>query len=81
MEINHDAIMLIIGIVQIIGVPLFIWIAKKSMQIQRAVKYQSLQVDTLVDATSKQFDNGDFRDHYDKILKEKMEKHNFIYKG
>ena len=72
---------MIIAVIQIVGVPLFFWLVKLLTQIKRGNKYQSFQIDALVDVTSKQFGNGEFRKRYDNHLKDKMEKHNFIYKG
>jgi hypothetical protein len=81
MEINKETIQMIVAIIQIIGVPLFLWVIRKIGQIHKGNKYQSMQIEAFVEATSKQFGNGEFRDHYHALLKDKMEKYNFIYKG
>lgn len=81
MKITTEMILVFVAIINGIGIPVIIWGARKLTQIHRGNKYSAFQVDTLVDVTSKQFGNGAFRKSYDTGLKEKMEKHNFIYKG
>jgi len=44
---------------------------------QRLTNYK---MEAMVDATSQQFGNGDFRRNYDSILIQKMKEDNFIYK-
>lgn len=40
----------------------------------------SYKMEAMVDATSQQFGNGEFRKNYDSILISKMRQDNFIYK-
>jgi len=80
-QINKDTIQMIVAILQIVGVPLFLWVIALLNRIKRGNKYQSMQIEAFVEATSKQFGNGEFRDRYDKLLEQKMEKEKFIYKG
>ena len=80
MHITTETLLIFVAIVNGIGIPIIAWGMRKLTQVHRGNKYGSMQIDTLVDVTSKQFGNGDFRKSYDDKLKEKMEKHNFIYK-
>lgn len=80
MHIDKETVQMIVAIIQIIGVPLFLWVIRKISQIHKGNKYQSMQIDSFVEATSKQFGNGEFKDRYKGLLKDKMEKYNFIYK-
>lgn len=80
MHIDKETVQMIVAVIQIVGVPLFLWVIRKIHQIHKGNKYQSMQIESFVEATSKQFGNGEFRDRYHGLLKERMEKYNFIYK-
>lgn len=81
LHINKDTFQMIVSIIQLVGVPLFLWVISLLRRIKRGNKYQSMQIDAFVEATSKQFGNGEFRDRYSNLLEEKMKKEKFIYDG
>ena len=79
MEINKETLQMIITILQILGVPLFGWMIRKLVQVHREIKYHGYQIDSLVDASSKAFGNGEFIKNYDESMEKKRIKFKFIH--
>jgi len=80
MEINKEILQIIVAIIQIVGVPLFIWGIRKLTQIHRSVKLNNYKHTALVQSLSKQYGNGDFKIDYEKNLEQLKSDYKFIYK-
>ena len=80
MEINKEILQMILVIIQIVGIPLFVWVIRKLTQIHRSVKLNNYKHTALVQSLSKQYGNGEFKKDYDKNLEQLKSDYNFIYK-
>ena len=79
-EITNSQIQTGITILQIIGLPIFLWIVRKLSQIHKSIKLGNYKHTALVDSLSKQFGNGEFKIDYEKSVDRLKSDHNFIYK-
>lgn len=71
---------MVVGIIQVVGVPLFLWVISKLSQIHRSIKLNNYKHTALVQSLSKHYGNGEFRADYEKNLEQLKSDHNFVYK-
>jgi len=55
-------------------------ITKKIDRSSNRGRLMNYKIDSLVECTSDQFDNGDFKKNFDNTLKKKMKEDDFLYK-
>ena len=75
---EKETIDIIIKAVQIIFVPLIIWISVKISQIHRGNKLTDIKAEALVDTLSTEFGNGEFRKRYDQAVEKKKSNYKFV---
>ena len=79
-EITNNQIQAGITILQIIGLPIFLWIVRKLSQIHKSIKLNDYKHTALVNSLSKQFGNGEFKEDYEKSVDRLKVDNNFVYK-
>lgn len=79
-QLTSEVLRFVTTLVQILGLPVFVWIITKLRQIYRMIKLNSFKNAALINTLSKHLEIGNFMEEYTAELERLKNEYNFIYK-